>query len=95
MFNSSSLCKSHCSKFHYEEQRLEKIIRIEEKGETIEKRILQTNEKVLEALGDMQKERQNMNNGYADLKGRYNKDMEETITTISKLEGKVGLCIRR
>lgn len=64
---------------------------MEVKVEDVEKRILQTNEKVFEALGNLQKERQNLNNEFEDLQVQYNKNMEEKIAKISELEGKIEL----
>ena len=51
-----------CSRFHYEEQVLEKMIRLEVKVEEIEKRISQTNHNVMSVLEDLKTERDNMKN---------------------------------
>ncbi|XP_045204159.2 uncharacterized protein LOC123557038 [Mercenaria mercenaria] len=75
-----------CSKFHYEEQLLEKMIRTEVKVEEIEKRILETNQHVIDVLEDLKTESVDIKNEYDELQKRYSKEMEERISEISKLK---------
>jgi hypothetical protein len=53
------LCEEpQCSKFHYEAQTLEKMIRTEIKVEAMEKEIMKTNQLVLESLRTLTSERE-------------------------------------
>ena len=76
-----------CSRFHYEEQLLEKVIRMEIKVEEIEKRVYQTNQNVISVLEDLKKERDNMKNDNQELQMNYSKEMEERMTDISEKKG--------
>ncbi|XP_045204157.2 uncharacterized protein LOC123557036 [Mercenaria mercenaria] len=75
-----------CSKFHYEEQLLEKMVRMEVKVEGVEKRIMETNQRVLDVLGNLQTERKDMKNEFNELQIQYSKEMEERIADIEKLK---------
>lgn len=50
---SSSATEPHCSKFHYEEQLLEKMIRTEFKVEQMEKRAMETFDLVEKTLDNL------------------------------------------
>ncbi|XP_053399322.1 uncharacterized protein LOC123558939 [Mercenaria mercenaria] len=75
-----------CSKFHYEEQLLEKMIRMEVRVEEIEKRISKTNQHVHQTLEDLKTERRDLKNDYNELQTRYSQEMEEHIAEIGKLK---------
>ncbi|XP_060556048.1 uncharacterized protein LOC132716739 [Ruditapes philippinarum] len=64
----TSEVESTCSRYHYEEQLLEKMIRMEIKVEDIEKRISKTNQNVIDVLEDMKTERTNIKNDNKELK---------------------------
>ncbi|XP_060583208.1 uncharacterized protein LOC132739510 [Ruditapes philippinarum] len=82
----TSEVEPRCSRFHYEEQLLEKMIRMEIKVEDIEKRISKTNQNVIDVLEDLKTERTNMKNDNKELQTNYAKEMKERMTEISDLK---------
>ncbi|XP_060601877.1 caprin-2-like [Ruditapes philippinarum] len=82
----SFAAEPRCSRFHYEEQLLEKMIRMEVKVEEIEKRITKTNQNVINVLEELKIERTKMKNDNIELQTNYAKEMEERMNDITDLK---------
>ncbi|XP_060607444.1 uncharacterized protein LOC132759652 [Ruditapes philippinarum] len=73
-----------CSKFAYEEQLLEKMIRTEIKVETMVNEIKKTEENVISTLGDI---KQTVTDMFADIKGNITDEMLKRSDEIERREG--------
>jgi hypothetical protein len=75
-----------CSKFAYEEQLLEKMIRTEIKVETMVNEIKKTEDNVISTLGDI---KQTVKDMFADMKGNITDEMLKRNDEIKRREGKI------
>ncbi|XP_060601878.1 caprin-2-like [Ruditapes philippinarum] len=85
----SFAAEPRCSRFHYEEQLLEKMIRMEVKVEEVEKRISKTNQNVINVLEELKIERTKMKNDNVELQTNYAKEMEERMNDVTDLKALV------
>lgn len=81
-------CEPHCSKFHYEEKTLEKIIRLEILVDKLRAEIDDTSKRTSDMLGDLQKLKLQFSNELTDLQEQVRKELEKQITDVSDLKGK-------
>ncbi|XP_053408382.1 complement C1q and tumor necrosis factor-related protein 9A-like [Mercenaria mercenaria] len=89
VFNVSFAKEPMCSKFAYEEQLLEKMIRTEIRVETIDIEIKKTQETVLNTLNDIKKTVADMTDRFEDLRNNITEVMEQKIRDIEEIEEKM------
>ncbi|XP_045199122.2 collagen alpha-1(X) chain-like [Mercenaria mercenaria] len=77
VFLSIKCEEPHCSRFHYEDQLLDKMIRLEIKVEAMEKEILNTNKQALESLRELKDVKDNFQRDYVDVKNNIQTDFKE------------------
>ncbi|XP_053408384.1 uncharacterized protein LOC123559718 isoform X2 [Mercenaria mercenaria] len=85
-FNISSAKEKVCSKFAYEEQTLEKMIRTEIKVENIESEIKKTQDSVLNTLKEIQMTVAHITDRFEDLRNNFTEEMEQKTQDIEKRE---------
>jgi hypothetical protein len=78
-----------CSKFAYEEQLLEKMIRTEIKVETMVNEIKKTEDKVISTLGDIKQTVADFTDMFADMRGNITDEMLKRGDEIKRREGKI------
>ncbi|XP_060605463.1 uncharacterized protein LOC132757982 [Ruditapes philippinarum] len=76
-----------CSKFAYEEQLLEKMIRTEIKVETMVNEIKKTEDNVISTLGDIKQTVSDFTDMFADMKGNITDEMLKRSDEIERREG--------
>ncbi|XP_045185277.2 cerebellin-3-like [Mercenaria mercenaria] len=89
VFSVSFAKEPMCSKFAYEEQLLEKMVRTEIRVETIDNEIKKTQETVLNTLNDIKKTVADMTDRFEDLRNNITEVMEHKIRDIEEIEEKM------
>lgn len=81
-------CEPHCSRFHYEEKTLEKMIRLEIFVDKLRAEIEETSKRTSDMLDNLQKLKLQFSNELTDLQDEVRKELEKQITDVSNLKGK-------
>jgi hypothetical protein len=85
--NFSEAREPVCSKFAYEEQLLEKMIRTEIKVETMVNEIKKTEDNVISTLGDIKRAVADFTDMFADMRGNITDEMLKRGDEIKRREG--------
>ncbi|XP_060577064.1 heavy metal-binding protein HIP-like [Ruditapes philippinarum] len=85
IYNCSEAREPVCSKFAYEEQLLEKMIRTEIKVETMVNEIKKTEENVISTLGDIKRAVADFTDMFADMKENITDEIERREESFKKL----------
>lgn len=78
-----------CSRFHYEEQTLEKMIRLEIFVERIKGELAETQKQVMNALDDLKNERSKLHANFDEMENKNAENLAKYSAELKNIQGKL------